>query len=253
MNKPKAHVVTATPTYTGDVCSEYANCLALAGMHCMLRNVWIDPRFAPGFSLVEYARNWLVAEFLSIKAATHLFWIDADLFFPPDGIYRMVARGKDVVAGVYTTKKEEDSTYPYTALSPEIDKLQEAERVPGGFLCMSRKAVEKVCEDVDWMDIEHNGVTRTSPRFFDLRLDGKNLIGEDFIACERLRKAGFKIYVETDLSFKHFGRKAWCGNLHQQLQREAESGFEGQGTVKAWEKNAKVAEDPALLDKIYKR
>jgi|SRR6185437_1101467 len=251
MSKPKAHIITATPTYTGDVCCDYANCLSLAGMHCILRNVWIEPRFAAGFSLVEYARNWLVAEFLQNKAATHLFWIDSDLFFQPDAVYKMVARGKDVIAGVYSTKHETSPVFPYTALGPVVDGLQEAERVPGGFLCMTRKAVEKVVSTCEWHEIDHNGEQRMSPRFFDLRLDGKHLVGEDYIASERLRKAGFKIYVETDISFKHYGRKAWNANLAKTLQKEKEQGFEGQGSDTAWEKNAKVAENPALLDKLY--
>ena len=70
---PVAHVMTATPSYTGDVCCDYAMSLSIASAHCVLRGIWIEPRMAPGFSLVEYARNWLVAEFLESEKFTHLF------------------------------------------------------------------------------------------------------------------------------------------------------------------------------------
>ena len=227
---PKGHIFVATPTYTGDVAYDYASALALASMHCILRGVWIEPRGAAGFSLVEYARNWLVAEFLESKA-THLFWVDADLWFAPDAIYRLFSRGKDAIAGVYTTKHETAPIFPYMADGPVKDGIQLAERVPGGFLCVSRAAVEKVVSTCEWHEIEHAGKKRLAPRFFDLRLDGTKLVGEDYIACERLRRAGFKIYVETDISFIHYGRRAWRGNLAETLREEAEKGFAGQGAV----------------------
>jgi hypothetical protein len=239
MTKLNAKVMVATPTYTGDVVSDYALCLCFAGIHCLQRRILLDPRFAPGFSLVEYGRNWLVAEFLA-SDDTHLFWIDADLFFDPKSIARMIERNVDVIAGVYTTKHETAPVFPYLALGPAVDGVQTAERVPGGFLCMSRRAVEKVVESCDWHEIDHNGEKRRSPRFFDLRLDGDKLVGEDFIACERLRKAGFKIHVETDITFKHYGRKAWTDNLARVLAEEAATGFSGQGTSTAWKNNASL-------------
>ena len=239
--KPKAHIVSCTPTYTGQVESDFANALAVASTHLALRGILLNPRFAPGFSLVEYARNWLVAEFLSIKDATHLLWIDADLFFQPDAVYKLFERKLDVVCGVYTTKSDEPGKciYPYTALGPVEGGLQEAERAPGGFMLMARAAVERVCQDCEWMEIEHQGEKRNSPRFFDLVMRDGKLYGEDYIACARMRAAGFKIYVETDISFKHWGRKAWPSNLARTLEQEAQAGFEGQGTQAAWSKNTR--------------
>jgi len=246
MAKPKAYVMLATPSYTGTVCVEYSSALCLAGAHCALQNIWLEPRTAAGFSLVEYARNWLVAEFLS-KPYTHLFWIDDDLGFTPDSIAKLVNRNLDVVCGIYTTKNENNPIYPYTALGPVVKGLQLAERVPGGFMCMKRHVIEKCVKDCEWYEIDHDGTSRLSPWFFDLRPYGKHKVGEDYIACERIRAAGFKIYVETDLNFKHWGRKAWGGNLSETLKEEAKAGFEGQNTPEAWEKNQKIAENPELI------
>jgi hypothetical protein len=236
--------VTATPTYTGDVCSDYAMALSVASSHCMLRGMMIDPRLAPGFSLVEYGRNWLVAEFLSIKNATHLFWIDSDLYFQPDRIHTFVdlsiRRGIDVLAGIYTTKNDDDTKrmYPYAALGPVVDGVQEADRVPSGFMCMTRQAVEKVVETCEWMEIENGEQNRLSPRMFDLFLHKKRLYGEDYIACARFRDAGFKVYVYPDVQFKHYGRKAWPAHLSEQLALEEKSGIEGQGSPDVWKRNA---------------
>lgn len=244
MTKPLAHIMTATPTYTGDVNADYALSLALASAHCYRNGMIVDPRFAPGFSLVEYGRNWLVAEFLATTNATHLFWIDSDLYFQPNRVHTfvdlMLKRGIDVLAGVYTTKDEDDAKrmYPYASLGPVENGIQEAERVPGGFMCMSRRAIEAVVAKCETMWIEQNGENRLSPRMFDTMLHKKRLFGEDYIACARLIDAGFKVYVYPDVHFKHYGRKAWPAHLSEQLALEEKEGVEGQGSPAVWKRNA---------------
>lgn len=229
---PDIHVLVATPSYTGTVEVDYAGALALSAFYSVYHNIMIDPRFAPGFSLVEYARNYLVAEFLESKAS-HLMWIDSDLYFDPKAIVRMVKRNLDVVCGIYPTKSPTASTYPYNALGPAINGLQEAERAPGGFMLFKRHVIEKVAAQCEWHEIECNGTKRDSPRMFDLMLKGtgekgsqSELYGEDYIACARVRKAGFKVYVETDLDFKHIGRHAWTGNLQKALDANKQAGDE---------------------------
>lgn len=230
----KAHILVATPTYTGEVANEFSQTMTLAAQQCIMRGVFLDPRFASGFSLVEYARNWLVKQFLD-SSATHLLWYDADVFAQPDAIHRMYARDLDVVGGCYVAKHPTAPFFPYEAAGPVVNGLQKTIKVPGGFLLMKRHVVEKVCETVEWIELEHEGVTSTIPRMFDLEVrdikGSKRLVGEDYIACERIRTAGFDIYVETDVDFIHFGRKGWPGNLAKTLREEARSGFEGQGTI----------------------
>lgn len=242
---PKANVFIATPTYTGDVCADYSTCLCLAAMHCILRDIWLQPQVAPGFSLVEYARNYLVAKFLASKC-THLFWIDSDLFFQPDAIARFVNHEKDVVAGIYTTKHPDLPVYPYTSLGPLVGGLFPAERVPGGFLCLSRRAVETVVETCEWHDFDHNGEKIHAPRMFNLYLDGVDLVGEDYVATARLRKAGFTVNVDPDVKFLHYGRRAWAAQLSGILG-DAEAS-KGQNSEEAWATNQEKAEKTLKWD-----
>ena len=55
-------------------------------------------------SLVTRGRNTLNSFFMENKAATHLFFIDADIEFNPEDILRMVAYDKDIVVGAYPKK-----------------------------------------------------------------------------------------------------------------------------------------------------
>ncbi len=247
---PRALIKVATPVLTGLVEHDYVTSLVLAAQQCALKGVFIEPIFAPRMSLVEYARNWLFKRFLDRKEATHLLWLDADLGFDANAIMRMYAADKDVIAGVYPTKSEDSSVYPYTALGPVDEKgIQLAEIVPGGFVLMKRHVAEALAAGCqEWHDIECDGQIEECPRVFDLRLDGKKLIGEDYILCERIRRAGFPIHVLTDINFAHFGVKAWRGNLARQLAKEAEHNKEhgtqlGQGCEVAHKFNTAHAAD----------
>ena len=55
-------------------------------------------------SLISRARNTLTAQFMMMKEATHLMFIDADISFDPESVYRMMAFDGDVVGGMYPAK-----------------------------------------------------------------------------------------------------------------------------------------------------
>lgn len=216
----RALVMCATPTYTGEVGSEFAGSMVLSAIHCAKRGVFLEPIFVPGSALVDLARNYLVADFLSRKYATHLFWIDADLAWNPLAIHKMVSRGLDCVCGVYPYKSDKGG-YPYVPVGRAENGLQRAERVPGGFMCLSRRAVETItAKCTEWYDVELNAKTLLVPAVFKCWIEGKHYHGEDFTFCSHLNAAGIPIYVETDVNFFHTGKKAWGGNLAVLLARE---------------------------------
>jgi hypothetical protein len=101
--------------------------------------------------------------------------------------------------------------------------------------------------------LTHNGVTRKAAHVFDvLMIDSgnfpgeKELLGEDFVFCYRLIECGYKIHVETDIDFAHYGRYAWLGNLAETLKKEQEAGVTGQGSEVAHEKNKKLQEEQEM-------
>ena len=55
-------------------------------------------------SLVTRARNTLVQLFMDDEQYTHLLFIDADLAFNPESVFRMLDLDEDVVTGVYPRK-----------------------------------------------------------------------------------------------------------------------------------------------------
>jgi len=237
----KARVFIGTPCYSGEVHYLLTESLLIAQLDCLTRKIFIDWHVAPGFSLVQYSRNYLVKQFLDDKAATHLFWLDSDLGFSPDAIRRLVDRNLDVVCAVYPTKHPHTSIFPFMSCGPVIDGLQEASRVPGGFLMVSRRAVEAVVAQCKYHKLEHDGQTMRVPHVFDLFYDGddETLLGEDYLFSAKLRNAGFKIFVETDVNLHHMGMHAFSGNLARTMEREEAEGKSAQASPEAQAFNQK--------------
>ena len=58
-----------------------------------------------GDALITRARANLVTLFLDDPAATHLLFVDADIGFTPEQVFRLIESGADVAAGIYPIKR----------------------------------------------------------------------------------------------------------------------------------------------------
>src|SRR5215475_7710830 len=102
----KIHLVVATPCFGGQVSSIYAS--SIFAMQRALRaksNVDFKVHLRDGDALITRARANLVTLFLDDPRSTHLLFIDADIGFTPEQVFRLIESGADVVAGVYPIKR----------------------------------------------------------------------------------------------------------------------------------------------------
>src|SRR6201985_3101692 len=100
------HLVVATPCFGGQVSSIYTS--SIFGLLREMRarsNVDLKVHLRDGDALITRARANLVTLFLDDPAATHLLFVDADIGFTPDQVFRLIESGGDVVAGVYPIKR----------------------------------------------------------------------------------------------------------------------------------------------------
>lgn len=223
----QTRIMAATPTYTGQVVVPFLQSYVASWAYLASAGIQMELVAANHFTLVQFARNYLVSKFLSDPTYTHLLWLDSDLGWQHDAILRMLQRGKDVIAGIYPTKSSK-SIYPYLAAGPvQKNGLQLGERVPTGFMLCTRDSIERVVNAVQWHDLNHMGETISVPNVFDLVQEGKDYWGEDFVFCKRLRSQGCEIWVETDIEFAHVGMNAWRGNLKHQLLNAPNGVLEG--------------------------
>src|SRR5579864_9406954 len=100
------HLVVATPCFGGQVSSIYASSIfQLQRAVRSLSNMDLQIELRDGDALITRARANLMTLFLDNPAATHLLFVDADIGFTAEQVFRLIESGADVVAGVYPIKR----------------------------------------------------------------------------------------------------------------------------------------------------
>jgi hypothetical protein len=236
----------ATPCYGGALTSIYVSSLMglvnLAWMHGFA----MQTRFLDGDSLITRARNRLVAEFMADARWTHLFWIDADIGFEPEGALRLLLSGHEVVAGVYpqktdgwpasglaqalpagTTRTDFDArhaVYPLNldAAGGRIDAHGFAEVLdaPTGFMLIERSVFERMAAAFPALRYtpDHGddpALRLPHYRFFDVLAEPDNgrYLSEDYAFCRRWQSIGGKVFVDTRSRLAHRGLQTYHGDF----------------------------------------
>lgn len=143
---PVARIMVATPTYSGELHHRYVESFTAALVHCLYHRVELEVRFVAGASLIQYARNQLVREFLEDESFTHLLWIDSDVGFDPRAVLKLLSHDKDIVGGVYPMKCI-PIEWPYEPMPGEqSESLHRAKVLPNGFMLCTRQALQTLAD-----------------------------------------------------------------------------------------------------------
>lgn len=221
----RARICVAIPAYTCEVHVRLLESLTAAWMYCLYHGVELELKVAARFSLVQYARNYLVQQFLDDDSYTHLMWLDSDLGFDPRAIMQLLDHDKDVVGGVYPVKSF-PTWFPYEAAGDgeHRNRLHKAKMLPNGFMLCKREAVQAVADKAPRFTLTHAGQEFDTAHIFDLVLEDARLLGEDLIFCRKLQDAGFDVWADPDIDFRHCGMMEWGGNLARTIESEAQKG-----------------------------
>jgi glycosyltransferase involved in cell wall biosynthesis len=153
---------------------------------------------------IQQARNRLVRYALEHKHAPHyLLFIDSDMRFPKDALFRALAHDKDVVAANYPTRQSPtefisikhrgwpeghvmgDLRGNRLPTLEESEGLEKAHAVGGGFLLLKAHIFDKLPQP--WFHLEAKD-------------GGVDVVGEDVYFCRLLEDAGIDVWVDHDLS-----------------------------------------------------
>jgi hypothetical protein len=215
-------VFIALPAYDFKVSLKLAVSLArftqVAGQHGI--NVHIGS--ICGCSVVSRARNLLVKDMLETNA-TDLLFIDSDINFEPEHIFRLMAWGADpkkgIVAGVPRTRSENkvyiaDLDYDDNGeLTMNGMGLVRGKRVATAFMLIRREVFEQMMEaNPDWTYYDKR-TDRMIPCLFDFKLTEEGYMGEDFLFCDRARELGFEVWVDPTITLGHMGVQEYTGNF----------------------------------------
>ena len=232
-------VMFATPCYISGVTMNYvASIFSLAldsahvGLPCILH--------MHSESLITRGRNKIVLKFLSEEPFTHLFWIDSDIAFNPQSVFRLLLADRDVAAGVYPmksfnwpaegvpagmTRKQFETTYTDYPFNPiehgktrvsqyaDSDGFVEVAEAPTGFMVIKRHVFTGMMKHYPELNYVPDGPPNNPQahlhwRFFDCMVDPDSgrYLSEDYAFCRRWRDMGGKIWVDLDCKLTHLGQ-----------------------------------------------
>lgn len=248
-------VLFATPCYISAVTMNYvASIFTLTGacyregLDCILH--------LHSESLITRGRNMIVAKFLGDPSFTHLFWIDSDIAFSPEAVFRLLLADRDVAAGIYpmkwfnwpqqglpagTTRSEFETRYAVYPFNPvgsydanlasyaDIDGFLEVAEAPTGFMAIKRQVFLTMIEKYPELKYMPEGVPEAVENksqihlhwlFFDCLVDPvtRRYLSEDFAFCRRWRDIGGKVWADLHSELQHLGQHVFKGNLTASLR-----------------------------------
>jgi hypothetical protein len=188
---PLPRVAIAVPSgdmVHADFAMAYAQlCRASAGLELQLITV--------KSSIVAQARNNGV-ELASNFKADYIFFLDSDMVFPPDALFRLLLHRKDIVGATYTKR-----VAPFEILGTQLAQqpavltgdLLEMQRIPTGCLLIKMTVFDRLARPYFRFDVDASGA----------------IVGEDYVFCDAAREAGFRIWCDAVMSREigHIGQK----------------------------------------------
>jgi hypothetical protein len=244
----RPHICIATPCYGGQVFQNYFLSI-ISLIYAVERRKDIDLSFIVrgGDSLITRSRNSIVAEFLSTPKYTHLLWIDADIGFSPEAVYRLLMSGHEIAAGVYPLKaftfpddipaQTRDelftryTTYPFNPIGNTFkveNGFVEVKDAPTGLMMIQRGVFDKMV--VKYPELKYKpdrqvGLEKLAHliddcyyNFFDTFIDDQGrYLSEDYAFCRLWQNMGGKVYVDADSKLTHQGSHQYVGDFNKML------------------------------------
>jgi len=244
-------IMVCTPCHS-EVSMHYTQAVLKFQQECMKRNILVSFSLLKS-SLVTQGRNLCVAEFLNHKDKyDYLLFIDSDISFKSETIFKMIDADKDIIACPYPMKmfetekmwkkiKETDmvksekdllsSGYMYPIKIGEnkliVDKgVMEVTHAPTGCMLIKRNVIDKLIAKHPELEIYQptviNGKETKKENFYNLfdtlhDPETKRYFGEDFGFCQRWTDIGGKVYVYVMDHISHIGDHEYCGRFYDML------------------------------------
>ena len=235
--KKQIKLFIATPAFGHQVTTNYANSLLkfVSTAHPRLA-VSSAIHMQSGMALVTQARNNCVSYFLNSEC-THFLFIDADIGFEPEAIYRLIEKDVPLCLTPYPVKGYgKDYQLQFIVHFPDKDNVRiqkdgftEITAGPTGFMMIKREVFEKLAEKYPERKTVNKQLVGNKVEtmekgwytFFETAQDPENgYLGEDISFCRLWTNIGGKIYADTQTPLTHFGSHAFHGSLNMMFAKQ---------------------------------
>ena len=251
--KKSIGLFVATPVHS-DVSIHYAQTMLELQKECIRRNIRVMFQLMKS-SLVTQGRNLCVSGFLQ-SDYTHLLFVDSDIAFDVESIFKMLDKDKEIISQPYPIKSPKWETlvkkydagfikkpqdcqlhinqYPILLKDDDHDidfkdGVVEVTHAPTGCMLIKRNVFDKLHKAYPNMDIKQktviDGKFRDRPHlyaYFDTYYDPetKRYFGEDFAFCRLWKNIGGKLYAYIMDYITHVGEFQYTGRLYDEMIKQ---------------------------------
>ncbi len=221
---PIGGIMVATPMYGGQCFDAYLQGIFSLQGACHQHGIPLMLQTIRNESLIQRARNRIVAEFLATDCS-HLVFIDADIGFTGRDVLRLVAHNRAIIGATYAKKNMKAVDFAIVPLGHPVEveegDVMEVEALPGGFMCIQRSAIVQMTHHfahlrykVQGSDVK--GATYEDHLFslFDCEIDPVSLTywSEDYLFCKRWRDMGGRVLLDPHIILEHHGTAKFTGD-----------------------------------------
>lgn len=254
LDRPR-RIFLAVPTYSGQVGAGFLASLFESQPVLHAAGIGVDLCIEAGNCHVDDARNALVRQFLQTDCSDLVF-LDADISWRAEDLLKLVRYDRDVVAGVYP-KKQDNEDFPVLTLPGPIQadpasnyELVEVEGAPTGFLRLSRACLETLWGKAKtFMGQGAKLGDKPYALLFERIIQGGRRMSGDYAFCWKWRQAGGKVWVAPEMHFGHEGQGYWSGRLGDFWRKRA--GLESPALFEALERLKGGDDSPEVFLALY--
>lgn len=206
-------VCVGIPTIDGKPCANTVDSLLAEQLLGFREGVHFLVEWQIGCSLIGAARNLIAKAFLE-GPADCLVMVDADISWKGGDLAKLAKRPQDVIGGTYRTKTDTQTTFHVHGDPENVGDLYRVDGLPGGFLKISRKALEAIPAN----QYDHFDGTPVKD-FFPTGFHEGRFYGEDYGFCRLWRETGGDVWLDPDIRLRHHdGMRAFTGSPREWLE-----------------------------------
>ena len=209
-------VIIASPSYDGRIDVWYVNSLVNTIKMSKDKDVEIIPIWVSFDALLQRTRNDSIFTALDMEC-DDIIWIDTDIEWNPEWIFKLLEYPVDVVGGTYRKKGDiEEYVLRQKQKKPKNQLgLIPVDGLGTGFVRMSKKAMQHLWNiSKPYIDTKDNKERRM---VFDVVIENVNgipsLVSEDIHAFNKLKAGGFDIYLDPTMTCNHTGTYKFKGSF----------------------------------------
>lgn len=243
-------ITIATPCYDETVTTHYLRSIVGFIQEASRKGVVVRLITIGKDSLITRARNNLVRIFLDDEESHYLLFVDSDIGFEPQTVWRLLAYDKDVTCAIYPKK---DIIWPLVKKGVEegvsLEGLQsygldynitlvantyiengfvEVQEAATGFMLIKKRVLLKMKEaypELKYIPENRHGskderfTSDNNYAFFDTMIEEKTkrYLSEDYTFCRRWQKLGGKVYADLTSRLTHTGVYTFKGDMTSRL------------------------------------